>query len=160
MCECVRAYIYMCIFTSCIFMQTYLRNAYLRIHITLPTRTPTISWWIATHTRTHTYIHVHIFTYICIHIYTYTGFYSADPHPGNILVDRHTKKAVLLDFGLVKELDLATRYHFAKLLVAAAEQGGCDSRGQRTCGNIRNRAVYTRCVYIRKRALYTREKAI
>ena len=37
-------------------------------------------------------------------------------------MDRNTKKAVLLDFGLVKELDLETRYHFAKLLVAAAEQ--------------------------------------
>jgi len=146
--------------------------AYIFTHTqdsTLPTRTLAISWWIETHrhtqthsyvhvhtftyicihiyaytgfysadphpgnilvdrdTQTHSYVHVHTFTYICIHIYAYTGFYSADPHPGNILVDRHTKKAVLLDFGLVKELDLATRYHFAKLLVAAAEQGGCDS---------------------------------
>ena len=50
------------------------------------------------------------------------GFYSADPHPGNILVDSATNHAVLLDFGLVKELDGETRYNFAKLLVAAAEQ--------------------------------------
>ena len=51
------------------------------------------------------------------------GFYSADPHPGNILVEIATKRAVLLDFGLTKELSEDARYYFAKLLVAAAEQG-------------------------------------
>mmetsp|Transcript_39791 Transcript_39791/g.106135 ORF Transcript_39791/g.106135 Transcript_39791/m.106135 type:complete len:751 (+) Transcript_39791:75-2327(+) len=50
------------------------------------------------------------------------GFYSADPHPGNILVDRTTLMPVLLDFGLTKELDAHTRYNFARLLVAVAEQ--------------------------------------
>ena len=30
------------------------------------------------------------------------GFYTADPHPGNLMVDVHTLKAVLLDFGLTK----------------------------------------------------------
>ena len=36
-----------------------------------------------------------------------------------MLLDRHSKTAVLLDFGLVKHVDTATRVHFAKLLVAA-----------------------------------------
>ena len=38
------------------------------------------------------------------------------------MVDRHSLKAVLLDFGLTKEVTPQIRYHFAKLLVAAAEQ--------------------------------------
>ena len=50
------------------------------------------------------------------------GFYSADPHPGNIMVSRSTGKAVLLDFGLTKQIDDTIRLSFAKLLVAAAEK--------------------------------------
>lgn len=50
------------------------------------------------------------------------GFYSADPHPGNIMVSRNDGKAVLLDFGLTKEIDDTVRLSFAKLLVAAAEK--------------------------------------
>ena len=38
------------------------------------------------------------------------------------MVDRHTLKPVLLDFGLTKEVTPSVRYYFAKLLVAAAEQ--------------------------------------
>jgi aarF domain-containing kinase len=51
------------------------------------------------------------------------GFFQADCHPGNLLVDRDTLKPVLLDFGLTKEITESTRFYFAKLLVAAAEQG-------------------------------------
>ena len=32
------------------------------------------------------------------------GLFNADPHPGNILIDRRTLRPVLLDFGLTKEV--------------------------------------------------------
>lgn len=50
------------------------------------------------------------------------GFFSADPHPGNLLIQTPSLQPVLLDFGLTKEIDPKTRHYFAKLLVAAAEQ--------------------------------------
>ena len=39
------------------------------------------------------------------------GYFNADPHPGNILVQVHDGKAtpVLLDFGMVKVLEPAMR---------------------------------------------------
>ena len=50
------------------------------------------------------------------------GFYSGDPHPGNVLVDRaNVDVPVLLDFGLTKTLTEEEAYHFAKLIVAADE---------------------------------------
>jgi aarF domain-containing kinase len=50
------------------------------------------------------------------------GLYSGDPHPGNILVDRHdVHTPVLLDFGLTKALTESEKYHFSKLIVAADE---------------------------------------
>jgi aarF domain-containing kinase len=41
------------------------------------------------------------------------GFYTADPHPGNLMVDTLTKKPVLLDFGLTKEVTPKARYYFS-----------------------------------------------
>jgi len=32
------------------------------------------------------------------------GFFQADPHPGNLMIERETHRLVLLDFGLAKEL--------------------------------------------------------
>jgi len=50
------------------------------------------------------------------------GFYSADPHPGNLLLDRlNSCQPVLLDFGLTKTLTPGQKFHFAKLIVAADE---------------------------------------
>lgn len=49
------------------------------------------------------------------------GLFQADPHPGNILVLPGGKIA-LLDFGLTKELSLATRLGFARLVLAAASR--------------------------------------
>ena len=49
------------------------------------------------------------------------GFFNADPHPGNILIDRNDKRVVLLDFGLTKELSPEVRFNFAKMIVAADE---------------------------------------
>lgn len=49
------------------------------------------------------------------------GFYSGDPHPGNILIDSKTMTPVLLDFGLTKELPQDVKVNFARMLVAADE---------------------------------------
>jgi ubiquinone biosynthesis protein len=46
------------------------------------------------------------------------GFYHADPHPGNILVEK-TGRVVLLDFGAVATLSKALREGIPKLIEAA-----------------------------------------
>ncbi|XP_057817179.1 uncharacterized protein LOC131030391 isoform X3 [Cryptomeria japonica] len=46
-----------------------------------------------------------------------SGFFHADPHPGNILINKETKVA-LLDYGQVKELPDDLRIQFARLIVA------------------------------------------
>lgn len=50
-----------------------------------------------------------------------TGLFHADPHPGNILIERGSRKPVLLDFGLTKELPLAIRLTFAQIVVAVID---------------------------------------
>jgi aarF domain-containing kinase len=47
------------------------------------------------------------------------GFFQADPHPGNILINKGGKVA-LLDYGQVKEIDNGIRLGFARLVVAIA----------------------------------------
>lgn len=42
---------------------------------------------------------------------------------GNILIGKSSKRPVLLDFGLTKEVTDDIRFNFAKLIVAANEQG-------------------------------------
>ncbi len=49
------------------------------------------------------------------------GWFHADPHPGNILVDP-AGNLVLLDFGLVVELDDEVRLGITRLLLAAVRQ--------------------------------------
>ncbi|RIL02042.1 MAG: hypothetical protein DCC71_16850 [Proteobacteria bacterium] len=46
------------------------------------------------------------------------GFFQADPHPGNLLVERGTHKLVLLDFGLAKDLPEGFRAQVLRLLMA------------------------------------------
>lgn len=46
-----------------------------------------------------------------------SGFFHADPHPGNILVTKDTKVA-LLDYGQVKELPDVLRLGYASLIMA------------------------------------------
>lgn len=46
------------------------------------------------------------------------GFFQADPHPGNLMVERGTHKLVLLDFGLAKDLPGDFRAQVLRLLMA------------------------------------------
>eukprot|EP00249_Psilotum_nudum_P007119 c20317_g1_i2 orf=183-1424(+) len=47
------------------------------------------------------------------------GFFQADPHPGNILIN-NLGKVALLDYGQVKELQNSLRLDFANLVLAIA----------------------------------------
>ncbi len=49
------------------------------------------------------------------------GVIHADPHPGNILITKD-EKIVLLDFGLVVELDKKTREELIEITIAAARK--------------------------------------
>ncbi|MDQ6964037.1 MAG: 2-polyprenylphenol 6-hydroxylase [Mariprofundales bacterium] len=51
------------------------------------------------------------------HMVFIDGYFHADMHPGNIFVDR-SGDIVLVDFGIVGRLDLATRRYLAEMLVA------------------------------------------
>ena len=46
------------------------------------------------------------------------GFFHADPHPGNVVVDLSTGHLTFLDTGMVGELDLRRRISFAAFLLA------------------------------------------
>ena len=46
------------------------------------------------------------------------GFFHADPHPGNILVDLETGNVTFIDTGMVGELTVAQRLNFIQLLLA------------------------------------------
>jgi ubiquinone biosynthesis protein len=46
------------------------------------------------------------------------GFFHADPHPGNILVNLDTGDATFIDTGMVGELDLTQRINLIQLLIA------------------------------------------
>lgn len=52
------------------------------------------------------------------------GFVHADLHPGNILVDRRTHVVVLIDLGMVAELDDHHRRGFARFFAAWAAADG------------------------------------
>jgi ubiquinone biosynthesis protein len=46
------------------------------------------------------------------------GFFHADPHPGNIVVELETGRLTFLDTGMVGEIDLAQRITLARFLLA------------------------------------------
>jgi ubiquinone biosynthesis protein len=54
------------------------------------------------------------------------GFFHADPHPGNILVDPSTGIITFIDLGMIGELDLKARLHIAQLMFAM-QQGNVEA---------------------------------
>jgi ubiquinone biosynthesis protein len=50
------------------------------------------------------------------------GFFHADPHPGNILVNLDTGDATFIDTGMVGELELTQRINLIQLLVAMQQK--------------------------------------
>ncbi len=49
------------------------------------------------------------------------GFFHADPHPGNVLVELRTGDIVFIDTGMVGELELAQRLNIIQLLIAVQQ---------------------------------------
>jgi ubiquinone biosynthesis protein len=49
------------------------------------------------------------------------GFFHADPHPGNVLVDLDTGVLSFIDTGMVGELDLRQRLHLVSLLYTSTK---------------------------------------
>ena len=50
------------------------------------------------------------------------GFFHADPHPGNVLVNLQTGEVTFLDCGMVGELDLTQRVNLIQLVLALQQQ--------------------------------------
>ena len=54
------------------------------------------------------------------------GFFHADPHPGNVLIDLETGMVYYIDLGMVGELDFMQRVNLIQLLLVVQQH---DSRG-------------------------------
>jgi ubiquinone biosynthesis protein len=50
------------------------------------------------------------------------GFFHADPHPGNLLVNLQTGTITLIDLGMMGELDLHKRLRLAQLMIVTQQQ--------------------------------------
>ena len=57
------------------------------------------------------------------------GFFHADPHPGNVLVDLRTGEVAFIDTGMVGELDLQNRANLVQLMYAV-QQGDIPGMGR------------------------------
>jgi ubiquinone biosynthesis protein len=57
------------------------------------------------------------------------GFFHADPHPGNVLVNLETGQITFLDTGMVGQLDLTQRMNLIQLIFAL-QQGDVAGMGQ------------------------------
>jgi ubiquinone biosynthesis protein len=57
------------------------------------------------------------------------GFFHADPHPGNVLVNLQTGQITFLDTGMVGQLDLTQRVNLIQLVIAL-QQGDVPGMGQ------------------------------
>ena len=54
------------------------------------------------------------------------GFFHADPHPGNVVVELATGRLTFLDAGMVGQLDLRKRIRFARFLLAFRDKDVSD----------------------------------
>lgn len=54
----------------------------------------------------------------------FDGFFHADPHPGNVLIDLSTGEIVFLDMGLMGSLDREQRMALADLLISLQQKDG------------------------------------
>lgn len=54
----------------------------------------------------------------------FDGFFHADPHPGNVLVNLETGQICFLDMGMMGELDREQRMALGDLLISMQEQDG------------------------------------
>lgn len=61
-----------------------------------------------------------------------TGFFHADPHPGNLLVDVEKGTVGLIDYGQVKQISGAARSTLGKIMIALADRTISDSH---PCGS-------------------------
>ena len=50
------------------------------------------------------------------------GFFHADPHPGNLLVDLDTGVLTFIDLGMMGELDLQKRLRLAQLMIVTQQR--------------------------------------
>ncbi len=54
------------------------------------------------------------------------GFFHADPHPGNVVVELESGRLTFLDAGMVGQLDLPQRLRFARFLLAFRDKDVSD----------------------------------
>ena len=54
------------------------------------------------------------------------GFFHADPHPGNVVVELASGRLTFLDAGMVGQLDLRKRIRFARFLLAFRDKDVSD----------------------------------
>ena len=54
----------------------------------------------------------------------FDGFFHADPHPGNVLVNLETGQINFLDMGMMGELNREQRMALGDLLISMQEQDG------------------------------------
>ena len=54
----------------------------------------------------------------------FDGFFHADPHPGNVLVNLDTAQIIFLDMGLMGELNRSQRMALADLLISMQQKDG------------------------------------
>ncbi|WMV21213.1 hypothetical protein MTR67_014598 [Solanum verrucosum] len=66
-----------------------------------------------------------------------SGFFHADPHPGNILICKGSEASVaLLDYGQVKDLPDELRLGYARLVLAIADNNPLRASESYRCSNL------------------------
>ena len=67
-----------------------------------------------------------IFVRSAVQMVMIDGFFHADPHPGNVVVELATGRLTFLDAGMVGQLDLRKRVRFARFLLAFRDRDVSD----------------------------------